>query len=389
MQATYKFIFNRTGKVRADGTALIQVRITYMRQVRFVSTGIYVTPVQWSEKNQCVVKHANAIKINGNLADIKKRIQEYELDAMTRSVPLDIATIDINNNGTNVLGMSLAEFIMSETNRQSGLAIGTYNHIRSLCNIIGRSKLFPSIKSLTLANVQALDSLLLSEGKAVAYVNKRHQQLSKYAKLLHKRKFIAANPYDEFKRNKPAPAKRKFLSIEMLRELKSHAMVPRLESVRDMFLFSCYTGLAYKDVAKLTKADIITYDGVQFIIIDRTKTDEESAIPLLPQAAAIIDQYADADSDTLIPIISNQKFNGYLKEIQAICNIPINLTHHVARHTFATTMTLENGLSIETVSKMLGHRSIKTTQIYSKITRDRLARDMNGLGDIIDARMKE
>jgi site-specific recombinase XerD len=386
MQSTYKFIFNRRGKLGDDGTALIQLRVTYMRQVRFMSTGIYVTPAQWSEKNQCVVKHPNAIKLNGNLNDIRKRVQECELDALNRGAYFDISAINIHSSEPAAV-ISLTDFILREAEQQKGLAIGTYNHIKSLCNIITRSGLFPSIQALTVANIKAFDNWMLGENRAVAYINKRHQQLSKYTKLLHKRKMIAANPYDDFKTNKPAPAKRKFLSIEMLQELKSHHMTPRLESVRDMFLFSCYTGLAYKDVAKLTRDDIYTYDGVQFIITDRTKTDEESAIPLLPQAAAIIEQYADKDSDTLIPIISNQKFNGYLKEIQAICNIPITLTHHVARHTFATTITLENGVSLETVSRMLGHRSIKTTQIYSKLTRDRLARDMSPVSEIISKRL--
>jgi site-specific recombinase XerD len=116
-----------------------------------------------------------------------------------------------------------------------------------------------------------------------------------------------------------------------------------------------------------------------FIITSRSKTEEESAIPLMPQAAAIVQKYNDQESDRLLPIPTNQRMNSYLKEIQALCNIPIELTTHVARHTFATTVTLENGVPIETVSRMLGHSDLSTTQIYARITRQKLADDMNNL----------
>lgn len=107
----------------------------------------------------------------------------------------------------------------------------------------------------------------------------------------------------------------------------------------------------------------------------------KSAIPLLPQAAAIIEKYRNRNDDRLLPVPSNQKTNQYLKEIQAICQIPIKMSSHVARHTFATTIALENGVPIETVSRMLGHTTLKTTQIYARITRNKLAADMEALNN--------
>ena len=158
----------------------------------------------------------------------------------------------------------------------------------------------------------------------------------------------------------------------------------RLELVKDIFLFACYTGLAYADVEKLSNDNISNgIEGGKQIRIQRTKTDSECYIPLLPQAEKIINKYKQhpesINKGVLLPIKSNQKMNEYLKEIAAICGISKNLTFHVARHTFATTITLTNGMSIESISSMLGHRNIRTTQHYSKIVNEKVKREMEQL----------
>lgn len=155
----------------------------------------------------------------------------------------------------------------------------------------------------------------------------------------------------------------------------------RLEQVRDIFLFCCFTGLAYSDVKKLSKNHIIIgIDGEKWIKINRTKTDTRSSIPLLPIPLGIIEKYANNPKckveDRLLPVLSNQKMNGYLKEIGDLCGITKNITSHLARHTFATTVTLTNCVPIETVSKMLGHKSIRTTQQYAKVVDRKVSDDM-------------
>ena len=149
--------------------------------------------------------------------------------------------------------------------------------------------------------------------------------------------------------------------------------------VRDIFLFCCFTGLAYADVKKLTENDIVLgMDGEKWIKINRTKTKTRSSIPILPSAALILEKYAN-QGDTVLPVLSNQKMNAYLKEIADLCGIKKNLTFHLARHTFATTVTLSNGVPIESVSKMLGHTSVRTTQHYAKVLDKKLSEDMQGL----------
>lgn len=157
--------------------------------------------------------------------------------------------------------------------------------------------------------------------------------------------------------------------------------MPRLDIVRDMFVFCCFTGLAYIDVKKLTPNNIVPHiDGSQWIQSARQKTRSKLGIPLLPTAMEILEKYQShpkvQNGECVIPVLSNQKSNAYLKEIADRCGISKNLTTHLARHTFATTVTLSNGMPIETVGKLLGHKNLRTTQHYAKIVNKKVSEDM-------------
>ncbi len=148
--------------------------------------------------------------------------------------------------------------------------------------------------------------------------------------------------------------------------------------MRNVFLFACYTGLSYTDISKLSKKNLKKgNDDLMWIYIKRNKTNIPSNIPLLPPAVLLIKKFEKLyNGKTLFPIISNQKINKGLKRISALCGFNKKLTFHSARHTFATTVTLTNGVPIETVSKMLGHNNIKTTQIYARVIDSKVSQDM-------------
>lgn len=176
---------------------------------------------------------------------------------------------------------------------------------------------------------------------------------------------------------------RVFLSTDELDKIsKKKFSIERISQVRDVFVFSCFTGLAYVDVKKLKREEIVRgVDGELWIFCYRQKTHTSSRIPLLKPAIDILDKYKDdpkcvADV-TVLPVLSNQKMNAYLKEIADLCGIKKELTYHIARHTFATTVSLLNDVPIETVSKMLGHSSIKMTQHYAKILDIKISKDMS------------
>jgi integrase len=175
--------------------------------------------------------------------------------------------------------------------------------------------------------------------------------------------------------------------VNMLRNLQKliedkEILIERIDCTRDMFLFSCYTGFAYIDAANLTEENIkIGQDGMQWLIKPRQKTGISERVPLLPPALRILKKYENENhpklktTGKLLPFASNQKTNAYLKELADICGIKTHITFHIARHTFASTVTLENGVPIDSVSKMLGHRSIKTTQIYAKVSDRKISHD--------------
>ena len=173
-----------------------------------------------------------------------------------------------------------------------------------------------------------------------------------------------------------------FLNREELQAMADKVFpTERLNQVRDIFLFCCFTGLAYADVKKLKPTEIVKgLDGEMWIYTKRKKTDTPSRIPLLPSALSLLNRYADhplcCNTDKALPVSTNQKMNAYLKEIADVCGINKVLTFHIARHTFATTVTLSNGVPIESVSKMLGHANIKTTQHYAKILDLKVGQDM-------------
>lgn len=202
--------------------------------------------------------------------------------------------------------------------------------------------------------------------------------------LCIKKGFINIDPFNGFKIRK-VEVKRTVLSMEELSTLanKSFAM-DRLTYIRDIFLFCCYTGLAYIDIKQLKPSNIaIGIDGEDWIFTSRQKTDVDTRVPLLPPAKALVEKYKSHPNciinNTVLPVPSNQKLNAYLKEIAETCGINKQLTSHIARHTFATTVTLSNGVPIETVSKLLGHTNIKTTQHYAKILDLKVSKDFNSL----------
>ncbi len=244
-----------------------------------------------------------------------------------------------------------------------------------------------SIKRVDIAFINDFDFYLrntknCNNNSTIKYI----RNFGKIVKQFYINGWLEKDPFLNYK-GKVKEVERTYLTeleIEVL--LNKNFKINRLELVRDIFLFSCFTGLAYIDVHNLTKSNIIVgIDGEKWISTHRQKTESASKIPILPVTQMIIDKYENhpqsTNDDRLLPILSNQKMNAYLKEIAAICEIEKELTFHIARHTFATTITLTNGVPIESVSKMLGHKNLRTTQHYAKVLDRKVSEDMKLLKD--------
>ncbi|HEX9825385.1 MAG TPA: site-specific integrase [Flavobacteriaceae bacterium] len=217
-------------------------------------------------------------------------------------------------------------------------------------------------------------------------VMKHIERFRKMITLAYKLDWIEKDPFISFDA-KFDKVERNFLNESELYAIEEkHFTIERLCFVRDMFVFACYTGLSYIDAISLEPSDILHgIDGELWIITNRIKTDNPLKIPILPKALELINKYKKHPKSlanaTVFPKISNQKLNSYLKEIADLCEIRKNLTFHLARHTFATTITLTNGVPMETVSKLLGHTRISTTQIYAKVIERKVSDDMILLKD--------
>lgn len=215
-------------------------------------------------------------------------------------------------------------------------------------------------------------------------VMKHIERLRKMIRLSYKMEWLDKDPFIKFEA-KYEKKERTYLSLQELQAIENKQFtIERLQLIKDLFVFSCYTGLSYGDVMNLSTKNLTTgVDGKQWIYAKREKTSTPMKIPILSKALCIIKKYdlhpEAVVKNKLFPTISNQKLNSYLKEIADVCGITKNLTFHIARHTFATTVTLSNGVPIETVSKLLGHSKITTTQIYAKVIERKVSDDMQKL----------
>ena len=225
-------------------------------------------------------------------------------------------------------------------------------------------------------------------------IMKHIQRLRKMIRMAFHMEWIDKDPFVKFK-PKLIKKEREFLTEAELERLENlSCSIDRLTNVKDLFVFSCYTGISYGDIMLLTKKNIVEgEDGNLWVITSRKKTSTPVKVPLLPQALDILKKHENTRrtsiSETLMPVLSNQKINSYLKEIAYLCQIKKHLTFHMARHTFATTVTLTNGVPLETVSKLLGHTKLTTTQIYARVIEKKVSEDMNLLRAKISKPLKQ
>lgn len=397
MRITTNFLL-KSSKKKKDGTCPIYVRATLSGKRLELSTGIFITSHYWDKDGQVIIgKHPEARILNKQLNRITTKINEayYQLEALGED--FDISSIkDILIGSRDIYLLDIFKSVTESIENKVGFGytIGTYKHYKST---LKRLQLFlKETKNKNDIPLHKIDYNFLNAFDT--YLKVKHHvsnhSVSKYHKKLRKvlndavaMNHLDKNPYCNFK-IKHYKGKRDYLSMQELNRLEAKVFdIERINIVRDVFIFACYTGLSYSDIANLSEDKLITGgDENLWIVIDRIKTDTRCRIPLLPKAKAIIQKYKNHPVSNqkriLLPVNSNQKMNSYLKEIADICEIKKQLTMHVARHTFATSITLANGVPIETVSKMLGHTSLKTTQIYGKIIDSKISQDMNKLKEL-------
>lgn len=395
--------FIRINRANKNGEYPIYVRFNLNGLRKDFSTNLYITKSKWDEKlKQAKGNTESSRTINSYLDNIKVKANTLFLTLSLEDPNLKLETFINHFLGKKQKARMLVPIFRDHNQRIKQLvgadySIETYEiYERTLRHTVEFMSNQYNIKDI---EIDKIDNAFIADYDFHLRTHRRcsNNTTVKYIKNFKKiiriciaNGWLTRDPFINYK-SKTITVERNYLSEdEMNRIINKQITIDRLDIVRDMFLFSCFTGLAYIDVKQLTPQHLQKgIDGNTWICTHRQKTDSPSKIPLLEIPRLIIEKYIDhpksSNEGTLLPILSNQKMNAYLKEIADICGINKVLTFHCARHTFATTVTLSNGVPIETVSKMLGHKSIKITQHYAKITDRKVANDMEVLKNLLSS----
>ena len=399
MKSIFRVVFYlRSNYVNKEGKTSVMLRI-YLNNERLSlgSTGISVKSSQWDkEKERIKGLTTEALNTNLQLDNISSGLQSiFRRIEMSDVVSLERIKSEFLGKKEEIdTLMQLFEKHNGDVAKQVGVSVGKatlqkYNvckrhFLEFLEKQYKRSDL--KLTELTYVVIREFDLYLRTEvGQNPNTATKTMKTFKTITLLGQKMGVLLHDPFMNH-RFHIEPVNRGFLTDEeILLIAHKQINIPRLELIRDIFIFSCFTGLAYIDVSNLTPDHIVTLGDKQWIMTQRQKTSVETNVLLLDIPKAIIAKYGGKTyrNGKLFPMLTNQKTNSYLKEIADICGIKKNLTFHLARHTFAT-MSLSKGVPMESVSKMLGHTNIRTTQIYARITNKKIEHDMEELADKLD-----
>ena len=389
----------KTQKTSAQGSAPICARVTVNGKRTEISVKRSVNANEWDDrKGMAKGSRKETVELNMFLNQFKAKIINTYQQMVLSDTAIDGPAIRDRVLGTDHLAPTLVSLIEYHNEQQMHkLAPGTMKNYHTTQRYVKKFLVEKIYRNDILLSQLTYKFILDFERYLFNYVPKDHQKqlnnngimkhierLRKMINMAVKLDWLSKDPFTSFKKHFDKVQRECLSSRELLSLENKKFSIERLGHVRDMFLFSCYTGLTYIDLAELSHNNIILgIDGGMWISTSRAKTDTGVRVPLLPKAIELMEKYRDdpraQNNGTVFPVISNQRMNGYLKEIADLCGITKTITFHIARHTFATTVTLSNGVPIESVSKMLGHTSIRTTQIYAKVVEHKLSEDMRNL----------
>ncbi len=389
MKTTFSILFFiKKGQPKRNGLCTIMVRITINNESVQFSTQAEVSPLLWNQSLGMLNGKTRVSKdMNERLSFIRSELAHHyhELSKENHYIhPIRLKNAYLVKKEERLLSYQF-EHQLKNLNLKSRNSLSkevfaryrlTWKRIKAFMEIEYKT----SDIYIDKIDLDFLNRCYWFLRKQYGYNNntamKYMQRFSTIIKFAERTGIIYPNPFElyHFHLDKFNPT---VLSEDEINRIWNKKLrMPRLKLTRDVFIFSCYTGLSYGDICHLRKEDIRSFDNRSWLQIIRRKTDKECYIPLLPISLQLIEQYKTSRKDDLLfPIYSNQKTNEYLKEIAEVCGITKNLTFHVSRHSFAT-LLLTYGVSIESISHMLGHVHIKTTQIYAQINKRKVENEM-------------
>lgn len=387
-------------KINSKGEAPIRVRISVNGEFINLSTGLYINKDFWDKKKAKVKsKHPKASHLNKQIRELEEQIYKIWEDLKYQGELISVQRVKELLRNKSKIKMGLIQlidfqidYIKQRLDKQYSLStlkqFGTLKNkiekflsIKYACNDL-------DIEKLNYEFITRFEAYLTSVDKnSMNTTSKYVTRLRTVINVAIKNQWLKVDPFAKYK-GKNAPSNRQFLTSEELARIEKLDLTEslKLEMVRDTFMFMSYTGLSYCDMESLKKDNIVIgINGMEFLTIERGKTKQRCTIPLFEKSKHLITKYQAhpicLNKNRLFPVISNQKTNFYLKEIGEKAGVSKPLTCHIARHSFAT-ISLENQVPMETLSKVLGHSSIRTTQIYGKITNTKIEFDYQNMANM-------
>ncbi|RHU27124.1 MULTISPECIES: site-specific integrase [unclassified Parabacteroides] len=381
----YNLVFNRKKQLNSEGKALIQVEAYLNKQKKYFSTKVYVKPFQWDAKRKAVKNHPNMESLNQYLTNFIAELEQVELEVAHSGKEFSLSDLKEKPDA----GQTSFSLFMKNEITQSNLKQSTLKNHFSTLQVLSSFQADVSFNDLSFNFLCDFEHYML--------VNKYHRNtIAKHMKHLKRYINLAINkdlfdlhryPFRKYK-IKYMESKRTHLTPEELEQLESLNLKGRrtLQRTLDMFLFSCYTGLRFSDIVSITKDNFLFIEDKVWLIYSSVKTDVHVRLPLFllfdGKSLPIYERYKNNPWTLFdMPVSSNSNVNKQLRRICKMANVDKKVSFHTARHTNAT-LLLYNGANITTVQKLLGHKSVRTTEIYSNIMDMTVVRDLSSLSSV-------
>lgn len=378
---SYNLVFNRKKRLNKRGMALVQVEAYLNRKKMYFSTKIYLKPEQWDAKRKMAKNHPNANVLNRMLYENIAAIEQTELGLWQqgKSISLDLLKNSIDKPLSN--GRSFLTFFKEEIANSSLKESTRQNHLSTL-ELLQEFKKEVLFTDLTFEFVSSFDNYLQSKGYHLNTIAKHMKHLKRYINVAINKEYMDIQKYAFRKyKIKSIEGSHTHLAPEELHKFENLQLTgryTRLQKTKDAFLFCCYAGLRYSDFTNLTSANIVEFHQETWIIYKSVKTGMEVRLPLYllfeGKGIQILQRYKD-DFNSFFKLKDNSNINKELNILAGLAKIDKRVSFHTARHTNAT-LLLYNGANITTVQKLLGHKSVKTTQVYANIMDITVVRDL-------------
>ena len=376
----YRLVYNRKKQLNRQGTALVQVEALLNQRKVYFRTNLYLKPEHWNSRNAQVDNHPQAHDLNSMLFEFVLHLQAIELSLWKRGIPVTLSLLKDaikKDKPVNVTFPVFAKIYVQESDRKRS----TKENLMTTITVLQEFRPGLDFKDITYTFLKEFEVHLKEKGNSVNTIAKHLRQLRTLVNEAINQGYIPSDAYPFRKyKIKQEKGRKEFLTPDELKRLENLDVDKKLRHVLDAFLFCCYTGLRYSDFCQLTPENIIRVNGKRWLHFKSVKTDVEIRLPLHllfeGKALAVLERY-DIVTD-FAKIGPNSEANKYLAQLAALARIRKHITYHTARHTCAT-LLVHQGVPITTVQKLLGHTSVRTTEVYSEVLSNTIIRDLKAV----------